>query len=125
MKKLVIFLCLFVLVSGCKYTNMFKNDSVDLENWPPVVGESYPDLELINSDGQTVHLSDYSGKVLLIEPIGMTCPACQAFVGGHEYGGFGRVKPQKNLESIETYLTRYAEETSIADPNLTYIQLIF
>ena len=40
--------------------------------WPPQAGQPYPELALLGLDGETVHLSDYRGKVLLIEPIGMT-----------------------------------------------------
>lgn len=41
-------------------------------DWPPVVGEAYPDLALRGLDGETVRLSDFRGRVLLIEPVGMT-----------------------------------------------------
>lgn len=40
--------------------------------WPPAVGETYPDLELRGLDGKRVALSSLMGRVLLIEPIGMT-----------------------------------------------------
>ncbi len=40
--------------------------------WPPQVGESYPALALRGLDGEVVELSAYRGKVLFIEPIGMT-----------------------------------------------------
>ena len=41
-------------------------------SWPPVSGEAYPDLELQDFRGRPVKLSSLRGKVLLIEPIGMT-----------------------------------------------------
>ena len=40
--------------------------------WPPSVGETYPDVELRDHKGEIVKLSSFRGKVLLIEPIGMT-----------------------------------------------------
>ena len=40
--------------------------------WPPVLGQSFPDLELQDSRGERVRLSSLRGKLLLIEPIGMT-----------------------------------------------------
>ena len=41
-------------------------------DWPPVVDETYPDLELTDFRGDVFKLSSLRGKVLLIEPIGMT-----------------------------------------------------
>lgn len=40
--------------------------------WPPRVGLRYPDLQLRDPDGNEVALSSFAGKILLIEPIGMT-----------------------------------------------------
>lgn len=40
--------------------------------WPPTVGEPYPNLVLRDHRGERVELSSLRGKVLLIEPIGMT-----------------------------------------------------
>ncbi|QDU84107.1 hypothetical protein Pla163_12110 [Planctomycetes bacterium Pla163] len=40
--------------------------------WPPTVGAVYPDLDLRGLDGERVQLSSLTGRVLLIEPIGMT-----------------------------------------------------
>ena len=40
--------------------------------WPPKLDEPYPDLVLQDYQGERVELSSFRGKVLLIEPIGMT-----------------------------------------------------
>lgn len=40
--------------------------------WPPTPGEAYPDLRLVDHRGQRVQLSSLRGKVILVEPIGMT-----------------------------------------------------
>jgi len=40
--------------------------------WPPTSGETYPDLQLLDTTGEVVSLSSFAGRVLLIEPIGMT-----------------------------------------------------
>ncbi len=34
----------------------------------------------------------YLKKVIIIEPIGLTCAACQVFSGGHEYEAFENKK---------------------------------
>ena len=77
-------------------------------NWPPHVGLAYPDREFVNYDGRTVRVSDFKGKVVLVEPIGMNCPACNAFAGAGRKGGFEGLKPQQGLQSIERYLGDYA-----------------
>ncbi len=92
--------------------------------WPPVVGEAYPDLRLLDRNGDVVSLSDFRGKILLIEPIGMTCPACQAFAGAHRKGGFGGVSPQGGLESIEAYFPQYTGGVSLSDDRIVYVQLL-
>lgn len=76
--------------------------------WPPKLGEPFPDLELVSHTGASVRLSDFSGKIVLVEPIGMTCAACNAFSGAGHGGGYQNVIPQENLPSIEKLLPRYA-----------------
>ena len=102
-----------------------KRDSEPALTWPPIVGEPYPDLVLIDRDGRTVNLSSFRGAVLVIEPIGMTCSACQAFSGGHRFGSFGGVIPQKNLPSIEELFPQYAHGVSLSDGRLVFIQILF
>src|SRR5688572_2017772 len=70
--------------------------------WPPVPGEPYPDLTLLDDEGRSVSLSQFKGKVILLEPTAMTCPACQAFSGGNlqGIGGFSGVAPQADLVDI-------------------------
>ncbi len=52
-------------VSGC------GRGSLPFE-WPPQAGAEYPEIELRNLEGDLVNLASFRGKVLLIEPIGMT-----------------------------------------------------
>ena len=40
--------------------------------WPPVLGQQYPDLQLQDAEGEPFELSSLRGRVLLIEPVGMT-----------------------------------------------------
>jgi cytochrome oxidase Cu insertion factor (SCO1/SenC/PrrC family) len=61
-------LCLGLLLASCG-----GSTSGPLPfSWPPAAGEPYPDVELFDHTGETVRLSDFSGKVLLVEAIGMT-----------------------------------------------------
>ena len=59
--------------------------------WPPRVGEPYPDLHLVDQTGRVTALSSFKGRVLLVEMVGMTCPACQGFSGAKRLGTFGGV----------------------------------
>lgn len=94
------------------------------EPWPPGVGKAYPDLEMVDSSGHTVRLSSFKGKVLLIEPVGMNCPACLAWSGTHRYGPFKGMSGQGNLSAIEEMFPRYAGGISLSDPRLMHIQLL-
>jgi hypothetical protein len=87
------------------------------------LNEPYPDLELVDQTGARVKLSSFRGRVILVEPIGMTCPACQAFAGAHRVGGFAGVAPQRDLPSIEELLPRYAG-VPLADERIVYVQLL-
>ncbi|MBC8354239.1 MAG: hypothetical protein H8E66_19775 [Planctomycetes bacterium] len=75
--------------------------------WPPEKNRTYPDIELVDQEGNVTRLSDFKGKVILVEPIGIPCEACIAFSGGHEFGAFEGIKPQQDLESIESYAKQF------------------
>jgi len=94
--------------------------------WPPRVGEAYPNLRLRNSKGERVPLERFRGKVILVEPIGMDCPACNAFAGGNRPGsaGFQGVAPQAGLPSIEEILRDYAGGVSLSDDRLVLVHLL-
>ena len=93
-------------------------------SWPPRLNETFPDLELRSSTGDIVRLSDFHGKVVLVEPVGMTCAACNAFSGARERGGYKHITPQANLPSIEKLLPQYAGGTSLDDERIVLVQLL-
>jgi hypothetical protein len=94
--------------------------------WPPRVGERYPNLRLLNSHGERIALNSLEGKVILVEPIGMDCPACNAFAGGNRPGasGFQGVQPQGGLPSVEELLDSYAEGVSLSDDRIALVHLL-
>ncbi len=105
-------------------TGSLNGDQLGAEFWPPVVGKAYPDLQLIDHTGKPRRLSSLKGKVILIEPIGMSCQACQSFSGGKQKGAFDGVSPQPNLDSIEKYLPQFSRGVTLDDPRLVYVQLL-
>ncbi len=91
--------------------------------WPPVKGKAFPNLELLNQDAKKMKLLDLKGKVVLVEVIGMTCPACHAWSGSGKRGKFESVNPQPGLESIEKYLKDFGG-LELNDRRLVFVQLI-
>ena len=128
-------LCLVITFTLSNPTSVYaqkkstKNNATSLRSnpqfWPPVLNRYYPDLELINQDGKRTRLSSFRGRVIIVEPIGMSCPACQAFAGANKpsvkpYGGF---RPQRGLKSIDEMLTQYAG-VRVSDPRIVLVQLL-
>jgi thiol-disulfide isomerase/thioredoxin len=91
--------------------------------WPPVLNAEYPDLQLVDQTGQATRLSDYRGKVILVELVGTPCGACQAYSGGHERGTYRGGKCQANLESIEIYAKRYGG-FDLKNKNVVLVQVL-
>jgi hypothetical protein len=92
--------------------------------WPPVVGQQYPDLELIDQTGKQTRLSEFRGKVILVELIGTPCAACQSYCGGKQLGTFREAKLQQNLDSIGIYARRYGKfELKSKDVVLVHVLL--
>lgn len=116
-----------LLVLLCNLASVFAAADQPAQPWPPKLGDSYPDLTLRDLDGNAVQLASLAGKPLLIEPVGMNCPGCQAYVGGNDQGvgGFGGVRPQGGLESLETYLPQYTDGLQMNDDRFTYVVVIF
>ncbi len=91
--------------------------------WPPKLNYYYPNLTLLDQDGKKVSLSQFKGKVIIVEPVGISCPACQAFAGGNRLGSFQGVTPQSDLRSFEEYAQTYAG-VKLDNPKIVFVQLI-
>lgn len=92
--------------------------------WPPVLGQAYPDLDLIDQDGQFFKLSYLKGKIIIIEPVGMNCAACQAFSGAQRYGALQNNAVQPGLESLEALFPRYARSLKLPHPEIVVVQIL-
>jgi hypothetical protein len=113
-----------VTTARTKHESTYSPES-PLRGWPPVVGQFYPNVVLRDQTGQSVAISDFRGKVVLIELVGLTCKACHAFSGGNEPGmpRFRGIAPQPDLPSIERYVTGYAK-LSLDHPDIVFVQLV-
>ncbi len=90
--------------------------------WPPKIGQEFPDLYLHTNKGGKQRLSEFKGKIIIIEPVGMTCPACNAFNGGNQVGGYQGVQPQQGVPSLEEILQE--KDIDISDPRLILVHLL-
>ena len=101
-----------------------NNRTVINGQWPPRVGLRYPDLLLTDQNGDQVALSDFAGKVILLELAAIPCKGCQAFAGGNKYGGFDGIGVQKGLDSIHEYAQRFAGVTLGENEQVVFVQLL-
>ena len=127
---LSLLLCITITSCGAEAKNGKTSGGTPVINpnpsfWPPVINKQYPDIELANQDGRRTRLSQFKGKVIIVEPIGMSCPACQAFAGANKPSvkPYGNCRPQSGLKSIDEILKQYGG-VSIDDPRIVLVQLL-
>ncbi len=111
-------------VTGQRRNEPSSVPSRPFEFWPPIDGERYPDLVLEDSHGQVVRLSDYAGKVILVELAAVPCKGCQAFAGGKRDGGFAGVGVQSGLDSIHHYAEEIASVNLKSSDDVVFVQLL-
>tara|TARA_R110001592_G_scaffold3525_12_gene19901 strand:+ start:3096 stop:3779 length:684 start_codon:yes stop_codon:yes gene_type:complete len=108
--------------------NQFSGILPTLDNkpspWPPIVGQPYPDLDLIDQEGQDFKLSYLKGKVIIIEPIGMNCPSCQAFSGGHDYGAYQNNPVEGYSKSFRKIFPYYAKGLQLPSNDIAFVQIL-
>ncbi len=92
--------------------------------WPPALNQPYPDLELIDQEGLPFRLSALKGKVIIIEPTGMNCPACQAFSGAHERGSYENNPVEQHSQSYRKIFPKYAKSLKFPSKDIVFIQIL-
>ena len=102
----------------------FVNQSFAQYQCIPELNKEFPDKRWINYDGQKFDFANLKGSVVLVEFIGMNCPACQAFSGAHQKGGYQGITPQGDLMSMEEYFPQYSGGISLADERIFFVQIL-
>lgn len=94
--------------------------------WPPAMNVAYPDYELIDQEGVQFKLSDYKGKIIILEMVDMSSPFSQAYSNAAEIGLFGTTeKYDEYTKPIETLLREYSEDNLVLPlPNVVTIKVI-
>lgn len=95
--------------------------------WPPQLYQTFPsEMEFYDQTGELMKLSDLKGTIILVEYVGMNCPACQAFSGANipAIGPFQGNGIQHDLLSIEEYFSQYTNGLDLSDERVTYVAIL-
>ncbi len=93
--------------------------------WPPELNKEFPDVELVDQEGSKLRISDFKGSILLIEYVGMNCPACQAFSGANtKIGPYQNNAVQKGVKAFEEFCPLYSSGVKLSDERITFIQIL-
>lgn len=111
-------------IESAERMTQLANTPNNLTNWPPVLDRPFPEIELFDHDGKKVSVESFKGKPTLVEIVTMTCAGCQAFSGGHKYGGFGGMPAQVDLGSIEEYYKKYTLGHDLFSDEINFVQII-
>ncbi len=125
-KKIVIrVLCVCIPLVIFFFGSIFSESASSKSFWPPKLNAKYPAMEFIDQTGSKIRISDFKGSVILIEYVGMNCPACQAFSGANtKVGPYQNNAVQKGVKSFEEICPIYAKGIKLSDPRITYIQIL-
>lgn len=92
---LISILLLLLFLSGCS------------ESTDKVIGDA-PDFSLKTLDGRTIRLSDFQGKVVLLDFMGVDCPFCRDLMD--ELVIISNTYPESKLEMISIDVYTYETE---------------
>ncbi|MBL4805443.1 MAG: hypothetical protein JKY71_11315 [Alphaproteobacteria bacterium] len=116
--KHLLYICVLFVLAVCAPA---QADSLP----EPQKGQLYPDMELIDQTGHRFKLSDLKGKIIVVEPVGMNCPASQAFSGAHDVGSYQNNAVQNDLQSVPKLIPEYAQGMPFPNREVVFVQILF
>ncbi|MDX1535986.1 MAG: TlpA family protein disulfide reductase [Candidatus Spechtbacterales bacterium] len=134
MRKLLgVFAVLVMVLSACSSGNT-EDPNVDSSPSETVtegpveglsVGDIAPDIELTTLEGDTVHLSDYRGKVVFLNFWTTWCPYCHKEMPSmqrmyEKYGEDGFIILALDIAEDAETVRRYMEENNLTFPAFLY-----
>lgn len=95
------------------------------EFWPPMLTQFFPDMTLVNQDGRPTKLSDYKGKIIILQFASMNCPLSQAYSGANRPGfhPLGSVFPPSNVKFFPD-LMRDLTGYGLQNPGVVWMQIL-
>ncbi len=114
--------CTIVAIGFYGHPSVLHADAV----WPPQLNKLYPEMEFIDQAGDKLKLSDFKGKVIVVEYVGMNCPACQSLSGADnpKIGPFEGNDTQKGLWTLDESFKYYTSGISLFDDRIVFIQIL-
>ena len=106
----------------------YKQLKESLESMAPIaLGEKYKDLELVDENGKTVHLSDYvkPGQYNMVEFWASWCGPCRGEIPHlrHVYNAYGKGKDAFNMISISIDDKEKDWKQALKEENMKWTQL--
>ena len=106
----------------------YKQLKESLESMAPIaLGEKYKDLELVDENGKTVHLSDYvkPGQYNMVEFWASWCGQCRGEIPHlrHVYDAYGKGKDAFNMISISIDDKEKDWKQALKEENMKWTQL--
>ncbi len=95
--------------------------------WPPAMNAPFPDIPLIDTNGAEFNISDFRGKVMVVEYIDMTSPVSHSYSGAKTRGPFGgsRHSFDSSVSSFEETVSRESQGTlTLPHPDLPVVKII-
>lgn len=87
--------------------------------WPPQMNKPYPNFGLVDQEGKAIKLSDFRGKVILIENVDMGNKVSQALSGGI-------VDLPEAPQPIQKIVGEYSEgKVSLPNPEIILIKILY
>ena len=124
--KLLIAVCLCLTLTIVSYFYFARPSVAGPDGkkiyWPPVVGETFPNIVLTDQNGESTSLHDFRGKVMLVQITSMASPVCQSLANAEEYGPFAEGTADASYRSVQKYLEDHG--VSWQDDRLAFVQIL-
>lgn len=114
----------FMLLLGSRYVAFSRLPPLEREGWPPRQGDRFPAVDFISVDGASVQISQYFGRPILLEYVGMSSPVSQAWAGAVRMGAMGDAQVSGALPSVAEMLVQHAPRAALGGDSWLWIQVL-
>jgi hypothetical protein len=95
------------------------------KDWPPTLDKPYPDLALVNQNGEYFNLSNLKGAVLVILPIDFNNMQSVALENIRKYGSYSGIPSDQNTLALVDKMKNITPKLKLPQTDLIFVHLIF